>query len=308
MSASELQGSAKAGKARSWASEHWALLVLFAYTAIAITGYATFGVHGRAENLNRFAGNSDWAIQIYQIAFIFFSRAQIVVSATALFVALFRNAGLRWLPAFAAVYVISFLAEHIGTGYGFPFSGYGYTAMLGPRVGERVPAVIPMSWFTMAAPSWLIAREVFPRGSQWLSRIVLGAVMLVIWDLALDPAMSYLTTYWIWESPGSFYGMPWVNIAGWMFTGLFIFSALEWLQARTDWAGSLSASWATAYYAAVILMPLGMVTAGGLWGSTAATLGSLAAVFMLYRLQRGSDPSVAATASTSSMAPQEASS
>jgi putative membrane protein len=289
--------------------EGWALWGLFAYTFIALVGYTTFGL--RPENLP----GRDFAIRIYQVAFVFFSRAQIVVSALVLFIALFRHAGLRWLPAFAAVYFISFMSEHIGTGYGFPFSGYEYTGLLGPRVGERVPIVIPMSWFLMAAPSWILAREVFPeQGARgWIGRILLGSGLLVAWDLALDPAMSNMTTYWLWEGQGAFcempwlgagacdvallqnldwlmdrayYGMPWINLVGWLVTGLFIFAALEVLQAGTDWAGSLSARWSAWYYAGVLLMPLGMVTAGGFWGATAATLLTLAAFYGLYRWRR----------------------
>lgn len=289
--------------------EGWALVGLFAYTVIALTGYATFGL--RPENLP----GRDFAIRIYQVAFVFFSRAQIVVSALVLFIALFRHARLRWLPAFAAVYFISFMSEHIGTGYGFPFSGYEYTGLLGPRVGDRVPFVIPMSWFLMAAPSWILAREVFPESGArgWLGRILLGSGLLVAWDLALDPAMSNMTTYWLWEGQGAFcempwlgsgacdigflrsldwmmdrayYGMPWINLAGWMFTGLFIFAALEVLQHRTDWAGSLSARWSAAYYGGVLLMPLGMVVAGGFWGAAVATVVTLGAFYALYLVRR----------------------
>lgn len=250
--------------------ERWALFALFGYTLIALMGYVGFGLN--PQNLP----GRDFAIRIYQVAFVVFSRAQIVISGLVLFVVLYRHARLRWLPAFAAVYLISFTAEHVGTGYGIPFSGYEYTALLGPRLGPRVPLVIPMSWFLMSAPSWILARAVFPETRAWLGRIVIGSLLLVTWDLALDPAMSNMTTYWLWETRGSFYGMPWINLLGWFATGVAIFSALEWLQRATDWAGSLSTKWAAAYYAGVLLMPLGMVTAGGLWGSTAATIGALA--------------------------------
>lgn len=256
--------------------ERWALFALFGYTLVALMGYVGFGLN--PQNLP----GRDFAIRIYQVAFVVFSRAQIVISGLVLFVVLYRNARLRWLPAFGAVYLISFTAEHVGTGYGIPFSGYEYTALLGPRLGPRVPLVIPMSWFLMSAPSWILARAVFPEARSWLGRIVVGSLLLVTWDLALDPAMSNMTTYWLWETRGSFYGMPWINLLGWFATGLAIFSALEVLQQRTDWAGSLSTRWSAAYYAGVLLMPLGMVTAGGLWGSTAATLAAIGGLWLLH--------------------------
>lgn len=263
--------------------ERWALIALFGYTLIALAGYSTFGLNPQNfENLPA----QDFAIFVYQIAFVFFSRAQIIVSGLALFAVLAVRSGTRWLPAFAAIYLISFTAEHVGTGYGFPFSGYEYTMLLGARLGPRVPLVIPMSWFLMAAPSWVLAREVFPEARAWAGRILVASLLLVTWDLALDPAMSYMTTYWIWEKTGSFYGMPWVNLLGWFGTGVLIFTALEVLQARINWAAGLRPRWAAAYYAGVLLMPLGMVTAGGLWGSTAATLAALALLWALYVMRR----------------------
>ena len=271
------------GGVRSWglisSLEGWALVALFTYTAIALVGYVAFAMN--PQNLP----SMQFATTIYSVAFIFFSRAQIVVSVLVLLVVMARHSGTRWIPAFATVYFISFMAEHIGTGYGIPFSGYEYTAMLGPRLGPRVPIVIPMSWFFMAAPSWIIARAIFPSAGAWAGRIVVGSLLLVTWDLALDPAMSQATTYWLWETPGAFYGMPLVNLAGWMFTGLLIFSALEVLQRRIDWAGTVPLDWATAYYAGVLLMPLGMVTANLYWGSTVATLGACALIWGLYRVR-----------------------
>jgi hypothetical protein len=48
--------------------------------------------------------------------------------------------------------------------------------------------------------------------------------------------------------------------------------------------------WSAWFYAGVLLMPLGMVTAGGLWGSTAATLVTLGAFYGLYRLRGSGAP------------------
>ncbi len=252
--------------------EGWALLGLFAFTAIAVAGYGIFALH--PERLP----TSGFATRIYQVSFIFFARAQIVASALVLGVALVRHARLRWVPALGAVYLLSFLAEHVGTGYGFPFSGYSYTAMLGPKLLGRVPYVIPLSWFLMAVPSWVLARHLVPASRRWPQRVALATALLVIWDLALDPAMSYLAPYWIWERTGSYYGMPWVNLAGWAGTGLVLMVALEVLDRRHDWAGSLSTRWCAGYYAAVVLMPLGMVAAAGLWVAVVATLVPLAVI------------------------------
>lgn len=268
-------------EARGWTAEGKALAGFYLFTAFAVFGYWNFGLN--PERLP----DLQFATAIYQVSFPWFARSQIILSALVLTVALWRHARLRWVPALVAVYVLSFVAEHAGTGYGIPFSGYGYTGLLGPKLMGRVPYVIPLSWFLMSAPAWILARETFPRAGQFVPRILQATFLLVLWDLALDPAMSHLTPYWLWENAGPFYGMPWVNLAGWALTGVILMIALEVLDRVLDWSGSLSPRWALGYYLAVLLMPLGMVTAAGLWGAVAATLGALGVAWGIHRVFAG---------------------
>lgn len=260
------------------AAESVALGAFLAFTVVAILGFWNFGLNpGRLPA-------TDWAIRIYQVSFPWFARAHILISAAVLFFVFTRNAGFRWIPALVAVYALSFASEHIGTGYGIPFSGYEYTGLLGARLLDRVPLVIPLSWFLMSAPAWILARRTFPGPGRALPRILQATFLLVLWDLALDPAMSFLTPYWVWENAGPFYGMPWVNLLGWAATGLILMVTLELLDRRLDWAGTVSWRWSGAYYLVVLLMPLGMVTVAGLWGATAATIGALALAFGVHAL------------------------
>ncbi|MDT8342438.1 MAG: carotenoid biosynthesis protein [Longimicrobiales bacterium] len=254
-----------------------ALAGFLLFTLVALAGYWAFGL--APERLPRTA----WAAAVYQRSFPWFARLHILISGAVLLLALRRHAGLRWVGALTAVYLLSFTAEHVGTGYGIPFSGYAYTGLLGPRLLDRVPLVIPLSWFLMAAPAWVLARATFPRADQAVARVLQATLLLVLWDLALDPAMSFLAPYWVWEAPGAFYGMPWVNLAGWAGTGVVLMIALEALQRSADWAGSLPVRWTLGYYLTVLLMPLGMVTAAGLWGAVAATLGALGLAGAVHR-------------------------
>jgi putative membrane protein len=183
-----------------------------------------------------------------------------------------------------AVAVASFLSEHIGTGYGFPFGGYEYTGLLGYKLGGRVPFLIPISWFLMALPSWVLASMVFPGKRGRLPRITLAAYLLTAWDLALDPAMSFLTPYWVWENPGPFFGMPWVNLAGWMGTGLVLMGILELLRV-SSWTSKLDVRWILAYYLLVLLMPAGMLVAAGIWIPVAVTGIALALPWGLYLIK-----------------------
>jgi putative membrane protein len=181
---------------------------------------------------------------------------------------------------------VSFLAEYIGTGYGFPFGAYEYTGLLGFKLGGRVPWVIPLSWFLMGLPSLVLARRaVGDRAHPWV-RVVVGAALLTSWDLALDPAMSYLTPYWLWGVEGAFYGMPMINLAGWMFTGILIMLGLERLRVL-EWTDHVPSRWWYTYYGVLLAMPLGMVLMAGLWSSVLFTLLAVTLCFLSGRLAAG---------------------
>jgi len=256
------------GKA-GWERLEWAgLLVLAVFTLMAIAGY---GVFGRNPGL---IPDSDSARRFYGLSFQLFARLHIVLAALVLVLPLLRRTRGAWIPALLAVFTVSFLSEFIGTGYGFPFGGYEYTSLLGFKLGGRVPAVIPLSWFLMIVPSWAMAHVVFRGPSGRIPRVLMGAYLLTAWDLALDPAMSYLTPYWVWEDSGPFYGMPWVNLAGWMGTGIVLMGILEALGSRR-WIEEIPLRWLMAYYGIVLLMPLGMVAAAGLWWAVLATAAAL---------------------------------
>jgi len=243
-----------------------ALIVLLLFTVKSTFGYGYFALH--PENLPP----SGVALRFYNISFQFFAQLHILIAFIALATVLVRRTGWAWLSALAAVYLISFTSEHIGTGYGVPFGGYAYTGLLGARLGPRVPLLIPLSWFLMALPSWVIARSAFPRNTALA--IALGAFGLVLWDLALDPAMSALTPYWRWEDSGPYYGMPWMNPVGWFCTGILLMVALE--RIGGDRLGNvLPPRWMMAFYAVVTALPLGMLVAAGEWLAVFVTLGSI---------------------------------
>ncbi|MEW5918812.1 MAG: carotenoid biosynthesis protein, partial [Gemmatimonadota bacterium] len=174
------------------------LIVLHCVSAVALVGFATFTL--RPELLNSIPG----AARTYGQMFILAPRLQILVAFAAIALFLLRHAGNRWLPAFVAVYVISLGSELAGTTLGLPFGPYRYTDGLGFKVLGHVPLLIPLSWFFMALPSYAIARHRFPGPQQRLQKILLGSFVLLSWDLALDPAMSLVTKYWVWETAGAY--------------------------------------------------------------------------------------------------------
>ncbi len=247
--------------------ERWSLAALITFTAVAVGGYWNFALH--PERIPRTSA----AMSFFATSYRLFACAHIVLAGAVLAYVLTRRVGGRWLPALAVVYALSFLAEHVGTGYGFPFGPYAYSNLLGPKLDGRVPFLIPLSWFLMCVPIWVVVQRAQP-GSR-IRRIALGALCLTVWDLALDPAMSFLTRYWTWLAPGPYYGMPWTNLAGWYVVGLAIFGSLDAIGARVGLT-AVDSRWAAAYSGIVLLMPLGMVAAAGLWPAVAATVAGMA--------------------------------
>ncbi|HEU0013405.1 MAG TPA: carotenoid biosynthesis protein [Longimicrobium sp.] len=255
-----------------------ALAVLYLFTLAALAGYASFGLHpGLLVRYPDAAG-------VYAVAFTFFARAQIVLAGAVLALLLVRRAGLRWLPAFAALYALSLGSELLGTSAGIPFGDYRYTEALGTRWFGLVPALIPLSWFFMAVPSYALARHALPGAGRGAARVLLASLVLVGWDLSLDPAMSHATRYWVWGQPGPYYGMPLLNLAGWYVTGLALMAALALLRADA-WIARLPVRWMALFYGANLLLPVGMIAARGMWGALAATLGALAVAGMAMRLR-----------------------
>lgn len=244
-----------------------ALGALVTFTLSALLGYWAFALHPQ------WLPQDETALKFYSISFRFFAQIQIFLAALALAVPLIRRGRLSWVAGFAGVFLVSFTSEFVGTGYGIPFGGYGYTALLGVKLGGRVPALIPVSWFLMALPSFVLAHAAFPHQSKGV-KLAMASVLLVIWDLALDPAMSFLTPYWLWEETGPYYGMPWMNLLGWFVTGLALMGVLS-VTGGSRWSEWVDVRFALGYYAAVLLMPLGMVLAAGEWLAVFTTLAGL---------------------------------
>jgi uncharacterized membrane protein len=117
--------------------------------------------------------------------------------------------------------------------------------------------------------------------------VFVGSLVLLAWDLALDPAMSYATRYWIWGESGPYYGMPWLNLFGWYVTGVVLMLVFAWQRAER-WTARIERRWWLGFYGANLLMPLGMCVAAGLWTAVVATLVVLAvlAVVLVPRLRQ----------------------
>jgi putative membrane protein len=187
--------------------------------------------------------------------------------------ALLRNR-FRAFYAFIAVYVVSLASELMGTGLGIPFGPYAYTSLLGPKWFDLVPLLIPLSWFTVSWACWVIARQ----RTTGIPAIIFSTILLVAWDLLLDPAMSKVTSYWIWGEPGNYYGMPWSNLFGWAVTGLLLFVILN--KVATEPRSKLR--FAAMVYLVNFALPYGFCVLNQYWLAALVGPASVALAFIIF--------------------------
>jgi putative membrane protein len=230
----------------------WFFLALQAAIVVgSLLGYGIFTARpdllGQVDPQARFF---TWAFSGFAIGNMLFGGLAVVAEA------LWRDRRAA-LIAFIAVYLVSLGSELLGTTYGIPFGAYSYTELLGTQWLGRVPLLIPLSWFTMGWAVWVMAR----RWTRGWAAVAFGTALLVAWDLLLDPAMSKMTSYWIWGDVGSYYGMPWSNLAGWGITGLILLALLHRLAPEPH-SSARFASWV---YAVNYALPLGFCLLNHYW-------------------------------------------
>lgn len=155
----------------------------------------------------------------------------------------YRTLGLSALLQFMMPAVLlSLSSELLGTSTGFPFGHYAYLEGLGYKIAGLVPFTIPLSWFYVGFATYLLAYAgLGPLLKQWgwceggIKGITvgLGAILLTAWDLVLDPAMSQAPfPFWTFQELGSFFGMPYRNLAGWVGTGVIFMTVASGLMGK----------------------------------------------------------------------------
>jgi putative membrane protein len=132
----------------------------------------------------------------------------------------------RTLLLLLLTFSVSLLFECLGVLTGMVYGPYHYTDKLGYKFLGLVPLLIPVAWFMVTYPSYVIANRVVPSiKSSWVWRLAVagvGAVVMTAWDLVMDP-MMVAGDHWVWEQAGAYFGIPLHNYLGWWLTTFVTF-------------------------------------------------------------------------------------
>jgi uncharacterized membrane protein len=132
----------------------------------------------------------------------------------------------RTLAFFTISAIVSWILEEVGVSTGWVYGHYHYSNLLGPKLG-LVPAIIPLAWFMMIYSSWVIASALVGSTTQdaserVLSRSIVASMVMTSWDTVMDPGMSRAGN-WVWETGGSYFGVPIHNYLGWLATTFIVY-------------------------------------------------------------------------------------
>lgn len=141
--------------------------------------------------------------------------------------------------------VVSNIFENVSILTGFPFGHYHYTGGLGPKL-FLVPLLIGPAYISTGYLAWVIGNVLVGDVRRGTGRFTLfatpfiAAFAMVAWDVCLDPTLSTILKFWIWQDGGGFFGVPLTNYLGWFLT-VYIFFQLFALYARSRRPGKAEA-------------------------------------------------------------------
>src|SRR5437899_575596 len=138
---------------------------------------------------------------------------------------------LRGISIFAA-FCLGFgtLAESVSLRTGFPFGHYYFTNVMGPKIFQ-VPVLLALAYLGIGYVAWILALVILGyadkpiNGTRVLMLPFLASLIMVAWDLSMDPSWSTLDRAWIWQDGGAYFGVPVSNFFGWFLTAYFYYQA-----------------------------------------------------------------------------------
>ena len=123
---------------------------------------------------------------------------------------------------------VSLFYEALSIATGFPYSGYHYTDILGPQF-LGFPILVMVGYGILNYIFWTTSETLISnfnnklKGANIVFVPMLAAFLFTSWDYAFDPIMATINKAYIWDLPGSYFGIPFQNFLGWYLATYTIF-------------------------------------------------------------------------------------
>jgi uncharacterized membrane protein len=154
----------------------------------------------------------------------------IITTTVATLTSLMRQLpGQNVLLAATIIGVVGGIAHGVGVVTAIPFGPLAYGEASGPKFFGTLAWAIPALWIIIVLNSRGVARLILRPWRKlksygfWL--IGITTLLVVLFDLALEPFAARVNHYWLWlptTFPVTWYGTPLTNSLGWLVTSLLI--------------------------------------------------------------------------------------
>ncbi|MFO1512423.1 MAG: carotenoid biosynthesis protein [Verrucomicrobiota bacterium] len=133
------------------------------------------------------------------------------------------------LLAATIIGVIGGIAHGVGAITAMPFGPFAYVDSIGPKFFNTLAWPIPFLWIIVVLNSRGVARLILRPWRKlknygfWL--IGITTLLVVLFDLALEPFASQANRYWLWlptTFPVTWHGVPLTNSLGWLVATLLM--------------------------------------------------------------------------------------
>ncbi|HEY9702530.1 MAG TPA: carotenoid biosynthesis protein, partial [Allocoleopsis sp.] len=155
---------------------------------------------------------------------------------------IYESFGKKGLVGLIFVAIFAYFIENMGIITGFPYGNFYYSSAMGPKI-FHTPITLALAYVPLVIGAYVLCDFIKSK----LYRILSMTGILLMFDLVIDPGAVKLGL-WIWENPGIYYGIPFTNFLGWIFSGLIASAILVYMLNGLKPSKNLKYSIITSYY------------------------------------------------------------
>ncbi|MDQ3159111.1 MAG: carotenoid biosynthesis protein [bacterium] len=158
------------------------------------------------------------------------SAVAIIAFAVPAYVSVVKQKGMAKGPLILLILgLFALVVEGVSIKTGLPYGDFEYGSSIGFKLFGLVPWPVAFAYPPILIGAFWSASKI----TKGMWRVPLTALFALIVDVVIDPALTKMGI-WVWESPGQFYGVPLLNFAGWLITGVVGAMILNYLWGEAE--------------------------------------------------------------------------